>query len=150
VANAAVTPLGRPDAARVTLPVNGLTSVTVMVSVPLRLVATDRVDADGLSVKLPQMMTTRRSPGSHDDAAAVCSQVDGSKDLRVAGNGRIRLAILMCGVIDLSPGDSFVGGGEDAAYAADFSIGKDGGIARSRAGHAEADDIGLLSRSSVG
>jgi len=33
VANAAVTPLGRPDAARVTLPVNPPTSVTVMVSV---------------------------------------------------------------------------------------------------------------------
>lgn len=37
VANAAVTPVGRPDAARVTEPVNGLTSVTVMVSVPLAL-----------------------------------------------------------------------------------------------------------------
>jgi hypothetical protein len=35
VANVAVTPVGRPDAARVTLPLNGLTSVTVMVSVPL-------------------------------------------------------------------------------------------------------------------
>jgi hypothetical protein len=35
VANAAVTPLGRPEAARVTEPVNGLTSVTVIVSVPL-------------------------------------------------------------------------------------------------------------------
>ena len=35
VPNEAVTPLGNPDAARVTLPVNGLTSVTVMVSVPL-------------------------------------------------------------------------------------------------------------------
>ena len=34
VANAAVTPLGRPEAARVTEPVNGLTSVTVIVSVP--------------------------------------------------------------------------------------------------------------------
>jgi len=34
VANAAVTPVGRPDAARVTLPLNGLTSVTVIVSVP--------------------------------------------------------------------------------------------------------------------
>jgi len=37
VANAAVTPVGRPDAARVTEPVNGLTSVTVSVSVPLTL-----------------------------------------------------------------------------------------------------------------
>jgi hypothetical protein len=35
VANAAVTPVGRPDAARVTEPVNGLTRVTVIVSVPL-------------------------------------------------------------------------------------------------------------------
>jgi hypothetical protein len=35
VANAAVTPLGKPDAVRVTDPENGLTSVTVMVSVPL-------------------------------------------------------------------------------------------------------------------
>lgn len=37
VANAAVTPVGRPDAARVTGPVNGLTSVTVMVSEALAL-----------------------------------------------------------------------------------------------------------------
>lgn len=35
VAKAAVTPLGRPDAASVTLPVNPPTSVTVIVSVPL-------------------------------------------------------------------------------------------------------------------
>jgi len=53
VPKAAVTPLGRPDAAKVTLPVNGLTSVTVMVSVPLAPWAIDRVAADGLSVKLP-------------------------------------------------------------------------------------------------
>ena len=33
--NEAVTPLGKPDAANDTLPVKGLTSVTVMVSVPL-------------------------------------------------------------------------------------------------------------------
>jgi hypothetical protein len=33
--NEAVTPAGRPDAANVTLPVKGLTSVTVTVSVPL-------------------------------------------------------------------------------------------------------------------
>jgi hypothetical protein len=51
--NAAVTPLGRPDAARVTLPLNGLTSVTVMVSVALLPRVTDRVAAEGLSVKLP-------------------------------------------------------------------------------------------------
>jgi len=53
VANAAVTPVGKPDAARVTLPVKGLTSVTVIVSVPLAPSAIDRVDADGFSVKLP-------------------------------------------------------------------------------------------------
>jgi len=35
VAKAAVTPVGNPDAARVTLPANGLTSVTVIVSVPV-------------------------------------------------------------------------------------------------------------------
>jgi hypothetical protein len=35
VANDAVTPLGRPEAARVTLPVNPPTSVTVIVLVPL-------------------------------------------------------------------------------------------------------------------
>lgn len=35
VPNEAVTPLGKPDAARVTLPAKGLTSVTVIVSVPL-------------------------------------------------------------------------------------------------------------------
>jgi hypothetical protein len=33
--NAAVTPVGMPVAANVTLPVKGLTSVTVIVSVPL-------------------------------------------------------------------------------------------------------------------
>jgi len=58
VANAAVTPVGRPDAARVTEPVNGLTSVTVMVSVPLAPSAIDSVEADGLSVKLPVDETT--------------------------------------------------------------------------------------------
>jgi len=51
--NAAVTPVGIPEAANDTLPVNGLTSVTVMVSVPLAPWATDRVAAEGLSVKLP-------------------------------------------------------------------------------------------------
>ena len=35
VPNVAVTPLGKPDAARVTLPVNPFTSCTVMVLVPL-------------------------------------------------------------------------------------------------------------------
>ena len=33
--NEAVTPLGKPDAAKLTLPENGLTSLTAIVSVPL-------------------------------------------------------------------------------------------------------------------
>jgi hypothetical protein len=59
VANAAVTPVGRPDAARVTEPANGLTSVIVIVSVPLAPLAIDRVAADGFSVKLPVLLTVR-------------------------------------------------------------------------------------------
>jgi hypothetical protein len=55
--NAAVTPVGSPDAAKVTLPVNGLMSVTVMVSFPLAPGATDSVDAEGFSVKLPLPVT---------------------------------------------------------------------------------------------
>ncbi len=50
--NDAVTPLGRPDAARVTLPVNPFRSATVMVSVPLPPWATVRLEAEGESVKL--------------------------------------------------------------------------------------------------
>jgi len=57
VLNPAVTPLGKPDTEQLTLPVNGLTSVTVMVSVPLAPGATDRVAADGFSVKLPLPVT---------------------------------------------------------------------------------------------
>src|ERR1035441_2073718 len=53
VPNAAVTPLGKPLAARVTEPLNGLTSVTVMVSVPLALWAIDRLADEALSEKLP-------------------------------------------------------------------------------------------------
>src|SRR5580692_2347187 len=49
---AAVTPLGRPDAARVTLPVNPPTSVTVMVLVPLLPCVTDRLPGESESVKL--------------------------------------------------------------------------------------------------
>jgi hypothetical protein len=51
--NEAVTPVGTPDAANVTLPVNPLWSVTVIVSVPLLPWAIDRVGAEGASVKLP-------------------------------------------------------------------------------------------------
>jgi len=53
VANAAVTPLGRPDAASVTLPAKPFTSVTEIVSVPLAPCATEREVADGFRVKLP-------------------------------------------------------------------------------------------------
>lgn len=49
----AVTPVGRPETANVTLPANGLTSVTVIVSVPLAPCTMDKVDAEGFSVKLP-------------------------------------------------------------------------------------------------
>jgi hypothetical protein len=48
-----VTPLGKPDTANVTLPANGLTSVIVTVSVALLPAATESVEADAASVKLP-------------------------------------------------------------------------------------------------
>jgi hypothetical protein len=47
--NAAVTPVGWPVAANVTLPAKGLTSVTVIVLVPLEPAATVSVVADGFS-----------------------------------------------------------------------------------------------------
>lgn len=53
VPKTAVTPLGNPDTARVTLPVNGLTSVTVMVSVALEPSEIASADTEGFSVKLP-------------------------------------------------------------------------------------------------
>jgi hypothetical protein len=49
--NEAVTPLGRPDAVNVTLPVNPSTSPTVMVSVALLPCVTGRLDAEDVSVK---------------------------------------------------------------------------------------------------
>src|SRR5580658_7634341 len=52
VPNAAVTPPGKPDAAKVTLPVNPFTSVTVMVLVPLLPWVTDRLLGESESVKL--------------------------------------------------------------------------------------------------
>src|SRR5580700_475669 len=52
VPNAAVTPLGKPDAARVTLPLNPFTSVTVMVLVPLLPWVTVRLLGESESVKL--------------------------------------------------------------------------------------------------
>jgi hypothetical protein len=51
VPNVAVTPLGRLDAASVTLPVNPPTSVTVIMSVALLPCVTDSVAADGANVK---------------------------------------------------------------------------------------------------
>jgi len=56
--NEAVTPVGWPVAANVTLPVKGLTSVTVIVSVPLAPWAIDKVAAEGFSVKVPVPETT--------------------------------------------------------------------------------------------
>ncbi len=53
----AVTPLGRPDATRVTLPLNPFAPVTVMVSVALLSWATDKLDAEGESVKLGGLLT---------------------------------------------------------------------------------------------
>jgi hypothetical protein len=52
VPNAAVTPLGRPDAARVTLPLNPPASVTLIVLVPLLPWVTDRLLGEAESVKL--------------------------------------------------------------------------------------------------
>src|ERR1039458_10737810 len=59
--NEAVTPLGSPVAVNDTLPVNGLTSVTVMVSVAVLPWVTARVVAEGLSVKLPTGAPDRKS-----------------------------------------------------------------------------------------
>ena len=52
VPKVAVTPLGNPDAARVTLPVNPFTSVTVMVLVPLPPWVIVRLLGESESVKL--------------------------------------------------------------------------------------------------
>lgn len=51
VPKVAVTPPGRPDAARVTLPVNPPVSVTVIVSVPELPWVMDTLLAEGASVK---------------------------------------------------------------------------------------------------
>jgi hypothetical protein len=49
----------------------------------------------------------------------------------------------MCGVIDLSPRGSFIGGGEDAAYTVDLSIGKQREISTARSSLPESNNIGL-------
>lgn len=58
----AVTPVGAPDAAKVTLPENGLASVTVMVSVPLAPCATDKVEAEAFRLKLPVELPPQGDP----------------------------------------------------------------------------------------
>jgi hypothetical protein len=60
VPNAAVTPLGRPDAARVTLPVNPPTSVTVMVLVPLLPCVIVRLLGESDKVKLGVEVPAKR------------------------------------------------------------------------------------------
>jgi len=59
-----VTPEGSPDAARVTLPVNPPTSVTVMVSVAVLPWVIARVDAEGARVKLGVVPVTVMVNGS--------------------------------------------------------------------------------------
>ena len=61
VPNDAVTPVGKPEAARVTLPLNPSMSTTVIVSVALLPWVADKVDAEAESVKLgvvPVTVTT--------------------------------------------------------------------------------------------
>ncbi|MGH9559927.1 MAG: hypothetical protein ACRD3S_00605 [Terracidiphilus sp.] len=53
VPKVAVTPEGRPEAARVTEPLNGLTSVTLIVSVSLPPCASDSAEGEASSEKLP-------------------------------------------------------------------------------------------------
>ena len=60
VPNAAVTPLGKPDAARVTLPLNPFTSVTEIVLEPLLPSVTDRLLGEADSVKLGVAEPARR------------------------------------------------------------------------------------------
>jgi hypothetical protein len=58
VANAAVTPLGIPDAVRVTAPVNPPASITLIVSVPPAFRPIVSAAAEGASVKLPPVPVT--------------------------------------------------------------------------------------------
>lgn len=59
VPKVAVTPLGSPDAARVTPPVNPPRSITVMVSLTLLPATMDTLDGEDVSVKLPPPVTVR-------------------------------------------------------------------------------------------
>ena len=58
VPNDAVTPVGRPEAARVTLPLNPPAPATAIMSVALLPRVTDKVDAEGESVKLGALAVT--------------------------------------------------------------------------------------------
>ena len=69
--NEAVTPVGMPVAAKDTLPVNGLTSVTVIVSLPLAPSATVRVDAEGVSLKPPVAAPPQVVPLIANDSGTV-------------------------------------------------------------------------------
>ena len=71
VAKAAVTPLGRPLAARVTAPVNPETSVTVTVSVPLVPCVMVKVGAEGARVKLGGWVTVRETAVTVDRSPEV-------------------------------------------------------------------------------
>jgi hypothetical protein len=84
--NDAVTPVGNPDAANDTLPVNGLTSVTVMVSVPLEPATTDSAVADGFSVKVPVPPGTTFSVMGSRCGIAPGGSGDGHREC--AGGGR--------------------------------------------------------------
>jgi hypothetical protein len=56
VPKAAVTPLGKPEAESVTLPLNPFSGVTEIVSVALLPCVTESVDAEGASVKLGEVV----------------------------------------------------------------------------------------------
>jgi len=76
VPNEAATPAGNPDAARVTLPLNGLTSVILIVSVPLVPGAMDRAFAEGESVKLPPPpVPPQVTPFNENDVGTVLAEL---------------------------------------------------------------------------
>lgn len=77
--NAAVTPLGKPDAVRVTLPANGLTSETVMVSLLLAPSATETDDAAGASEKLPTPVPPPLEELPPQPANAIATKKAGAK-----------------------------------------------------------------------
>ena len=65
---AAVTPVGNPDAAKVTLPLNGLKSAMEMVSVALLPWVTESADAEGDNAKLPVVELPQVFPLMANDA----------------------------------------------------------------------------------